>query len=198
MILPKCFSNFLSTITHRSRSRSNRTGTPGMEMGDHAGQGKEKNGFSWMHVPTSGLSNSGGSSGGDGTKATRNFPSSLFSRWRGTRIYGSHRLDSTIDQLGPDIIQAATINCTRERESAREQGRLSNQDEWEQAQERAQAKAQAQTHLQIPRPSRQFCPSCGSEGSLITALPQIGCLPDGSYSRIHLAASDDHRDWDNV
>jgi hypothetical protein len=28
----------------------------------------------------------------------------------------------------------------------------------------------------------QFCNSCGSQGPYITALPKLGCLPDGSYS----------------
>ena len=38
--------------------------------------------------------------------------------------------------------------------------------------------------LEVPRVGpRQFCLSCGSHGELITALPRIGCLPDGSYSR---------------
>lgn len=91
----------------------------------------------------------------------RNLGSSGWSQLRSAQNSGSQQVESHVDNHPANIpIVSPGIAGIR---------RTSKRDEWD--------------PLDIVRSPRQSCPSCGGAKEYITALPQIGCLPDGACNR---------------
>ncbi|KAH7128558.1 hypothetical protein B0J11DRAFT_273798 [Dendryphion nanum] len=158
MILPQRCLTFFASIASRS-SRNNDSSEPGNDV--ERQQGGERKGLSWLHIPTK-------------SDDSTSFGSSLWSRsGNRTKHNGSMRLESIVDHMDindppppplppKDKPPIKTRNNVQELSGPPTSGDM----------------------LDVPRSnSRQFCASCGDNGEYITALPRIGCLPDGSYSR---------------
>ncbi|KAF2786450.1 hypothetical protein K505DRAFT_343799 [Melanomma pulvis-pyrius CBS 109.77] len=170
MMLPR---NLLNSMTSR-RSRSNST----PQLHNHHNEREERSarkGYSWMHIPTTTDSDIGTGLGelkSQGRRRSRSmgngfWPSGIRSEngSQALATFGTVDTPSTqhLTQYRDQHSHTATPTPTVQFDNY-----LSEED-----------------RLQRPQPvlgRTGFCNSCGSQAEVITQLPNLGCLPDGSYS----------------
>jgi hypothetical protein len=163
-ILPTQVKEFLSHITHISRSRSSK--------GSRPEQQREWNKpVSWINV-TAGPNDSSRSSDGKKNLNSLWSPRSRAGSSRRDMRNGSRQLESGLSNYSESGVAVTRPPLQEERSNRK----------FEQVEMRNVAKPS--------RSARQSLMSCGSRDSRITALPtigKIGCLPEGSFSDLNVA-----------
>lgn len=169
-LLPKRVKELLSNITHPSRSKSN----PTPQQAVSSEQRKWKKSPSWIDLSADITDVSNGSIGkgvepmtlGSGVRGS--FMSAFWNR--GTRPSshlrsGSLRLESAMSNYSESNV--AVIRPPYQEET---KTRVFDQVEM------LDVSAKSHRHVSTS------CRSCSGDDEQITALPQIGCIPEGSYS----------------
>jgi hypothetical protein len=164
-LLPIRVKEFLSQITHISRSRSN----PGSKS-DRQREWKKPS--SWVSI-TAGANDSGHGSGRKSSINSLWSPKSAVSSAHRHIRGGSRQLDSGFSNYSESGIAVTRPPLHEEyRDRQHEQIELLN------------------VTKPVKSSARQSLMSCGSRDSRITALPtigKIGCLPEGSFSDLNVA-----------
>ena len=181
-LLPERVKEFLSNITHPSRGRSNRNPTPQEVVPPE--QRKWKSSSSWIDISgdstqkgieplTLGSGVRSSFMGAFWNRSTTQSPQ--FSQWGSN---GSHRrLESAMSNYSGSGIAVTRPPYQEERGNTTfEQVEMLNA---------------AKQH----RHTSTSCQSCSGESEQITALPQIGCIPEGSYSDTDMAKKHQHAKW---
>lgn len=180
MLLPKCVKEYLSNVTRPWRSKSNRTPQQAAPIEQH----NWKRPSSWIDITTNSTDFS--EEIGKGIE-----PLALGSGARGSLVSASWKRSSA---------QPSQFSHLRS-DSRRLESAMSNYNEWAVAgirppyQEDGYHSTFEQVEmLNIPeshRHSNSSCRSSSREEGQRTALPQIGCIPEGSHSNADLTS--DHQ-----
>ena len=188
-LLPKRVKEFLSNITHPSRSRSNGHPTPQQFVLPE--QRKWKRPSSWIDISanSTNISNDSTEKGIGpltlGSGARGSFMSPFWNR--------NTTQSSQFSQLGSRashrLLESAMSNYN---ESGVAVARSPHQEE------RGKTTFEHIQMFDVPKLHRHTstsCRSCSGEDEQITALPQIGCIPDGLYSNTDMTKKHQRAQW---
>ncbi|KAH6629439.1 hypothetical protein C7974DRAFT_186331 [Boeremia exigua] len=174
-VLPKQVVEFLSNITHPSRGKSNPTPRPQQERPPE--QRKWKKPSSWIDISVNSTNVSNESTGKDlepltlGPGVRGSFMSAFWNRSSAQPSQfsnlrsGSRRLESAMSNYSE-----AGVAVTRPPYQEGKNDGISEQLEM--------GNMSSRSH----RYTNSSCRSCSGDNDQITALPQIGCIPEGSFS----------------
>ena len=187
-LLPKRVKEFLSNITHPSRSKSNPTPQQAVPIE----QRKWKKSNSWIDISANNTNISDDSGKGIelltlGSGVRGSFMSAFWNRstTQSSRLShlrsGSKRLESAMSNYRESDV-AATRSPYQE--------------------ERIKGTFEQVEMLDVPKSHRHMSTTsrnCSVYEEQITALPQIGCIPEGSYSNTNLRREHQgqHAQWSN-
>lgn len=182
-LLPKKVMDFLSNITRPSRNRSNPTPNPQQQQQHAIEQRKWKKPSSWINISANSTNASDESTGkglepltlGSGVRGS--FMSAFWNRSTtepsqfSTLRSGNHRrLESAMSNYSESGVAVTRPPFQEDRKMS-----ISEQVELVNVPNRAH------------RNTNASCGSCNDNDDHITALPQIGCIPEGSFSESNVS-----------